>query len=909
MKLGITGKCGILSSALLCGSFAFAADYYVSTAGLDTNDGLSTESAFATIDKAVSTAVAGDTIYVAAGTYTTTTQYGPNLVATMIGLGNTRNDVVIESSGAYRTLRTASTAVVTNLTIIGNTLWKADKGGAVEMSGGTIEDCVIKNGTAYANSSSLAGGNIYMSAGLVSNCEIIGGSATNRGGNVYLDGGTISNCTVKGGYSSRSGGNIFGYKGLVTHSSILNGKSEEDGGNLRLYGSTVKIADSTIQDGTVVKSDKKGANVYMDGSTSLTRCHLIGGSNENSYNSSSVCVASGTAVVEDCLIEQSNCGGVLLNGTCYLYNTTIVKNKKYGIWAWNANKNLHNVVLYGNVDDTGANADYSGNLPSDSSVVSLAVTSGGRFKEGDCSNGVVLLSDTSSFVDYENGNYRPVKGSALVDAGKADSRVGASTTDLDGNTRVVEQIDIGCYEYQSEEFSVSFSMTYEDDDHAPCAVSFTAVPLNAEGEVSYTYDFGDGSTPETTTEEVYSHTYATNGVYTVSLTAANGAATASMTREQYVTVYGDVVWVNPSATPVKPYNTRETGVKTIDEALNVHASKGSGTICIAPARYTTSWQYGINKPYIVRGMGETPEEVVISNTATAKSSDTYRRVFEITSADARIENLTMEGGQVYNNRGGNLRMTAGVVSNCVIRGGLATTTSSGNGSGGAVEIAGTAFLTHCVVTNNILVGATSSDAYRGGAGVYFCYNSKSMKMSNCLVAFNTYKPGTDSSTDEAIVKTGAAGIQFGGGNEGVVVENCSVVSNVVEGAVADDSAGAYCTSWSVTFRNCVFAGNYETAKQKMTSVKFGDHVSASRCVTDDVVINSNCYLGDRAAMFKNFEGGDFTPKPGNALANKGATPSYVAAVDLAGNPRIFGKAIDIGCYEVQRDSGFIVRIR
>ncbi len=908
MKLTMTGKCGILSSALLCGSFAWATDYYVSTTGEDSNDGLTAETAFATIDKAVSTAASADTIYVAAGTYTTTTQYGPNLAATMVGLGNTRNDVVIESSGAYRTLRMASTAVVTNLTIIGNTLWKADKGGAVEMSGGTIEDCVIKNGTAYSKNN-LAGGNIYMSAGLVSNCEIIGGSATNRGGNVYLDGGTITNCTVKGGYSSRIGGNIFGYKGLVTHSSILNGKSEDDGGNLRLYGSDVKIADSTIQDGTVVNAEKKGANVYMDGSTSLTRCHLIGGSNENSYNSSSVCVATETAVVEDCLIEQSNCGGVLLNGTCYLYNTTIVKNKKYGIWAWNANKSLYNVVLYGNVDDAGANADYSGNLPSDSSVVLVAVTSGGRFKEGDYSNGVVLLSDTSSFVDYENGDYRPVKGSALVDAGKADSRVGASTTDLDGNTRVVEQIDIGCYEYQSEEFSVSFSMAYEDNDHAPCAVSFTAVPLNAEGEVSYTYDFGDGSAPETTTEEVYSHTYATNGVYTVSLTAVNGAATASMTREQYIIVYGDIVWVNPSATPVKPYNTRETGVKTIDEALNVHASKGSGTICIAPARYTTSWQYGINKPYIVRGMGETPEEVVISNTATAKSGDTYRRVFEITSADARIENLTMEGGQVYNNRGGNLRMTAGVVSNCVIRGGLATTTSSGSGSGGAVEIAGTAFLTHCVVTNNTLVGAASSDLYRGGAGVYFCQSSKNIKMSNCLVAFNTYKPGTDSSTGEAVVKTGSAGLQFGGSNEGTVIENCSVVSNVVEGAVANDSAGAYCTSWSVTFRNCVFAGNYETAKQKMTSVKFGDHVSASRCVTDDVVINSNCYLGGRESMFKNFEGGDFTPKPGNALANKGATPSYVATVDLAGNPRVFGKAIDVGCYEVQRNSGFIVRIR
>ncbi len=62
-------------------------------------------------------------------------------------------------------------------------------------------------------------------------------------------------------------------------------------------------------------------------------------------------------------------------------------------------------------------------------------------------------------------------------------------------------------------------------------------------------------------------------------------------------------------------------------------------------------------------------------------------------------------------------------------------------------------------------------------------------------------------------------------------------------------------------------------------------------------------------MFKDFEGGDFTPVPGSVLANKGTTPNYAAAVDLAGNKRIFGKAIDIGCYEVQRNPGFLLMIR
>ena len=86
---------------------AFAADYYVATTGNDSNDG-SAATPFATIDAAITNAVAGDIIYVAAGTYSTTTQWGPNLKAKLIGEGTSRDDVVIQSAGTYRTLRMAA---------------------------------------------------------------------------------------------------------------------------------------------------------------------------------------------------------------------------------------------------------------------------------------------------------------------------------------------------------------------------------------------------------------------------------------------------------------------------------------------------------------------------------------------------------------------------------------------------------------------------------------------------------------------------------------------------------------------------------------------------------------------------------------------------------------------------------
>jgi hypothetical protein len=33
------------------------------------------------------------------------------------------------------------------------------------------------------------------------------------------------------------------------------------------------------------------------------------------------------------------------------------------------------------------------------------------------------------------------------------------------------------------------------------------------------------------------------------------------------------------------------------------------------------------------------------------------------------------------------------------------------------------------------------------------------------------------------------------------------------------------------------------------------------------------------------------------------------SVDLAGEPRVFGKAIDIGCYESQMKGGFVIVVK
>ena len=883
--------CALFACALVCGMSANATDYYVSTSGSDDYDGLTAEKPFATVDKAVKTAAAADTIYVAAGTYTTTTKNAPEVKCALVGLGETRDDVVIQSGGTYRALKTtASTACISNVTIVGITANTTSIGGAVHMTGGTLVDCVIRDGKTTSH-----GGNVYVASGSVTirDCEISGGSSTGGdGGNVYVASGaavTIRGCVISDG-TATSG----------------------QGGNVYLQGDGTVLEDSRIENGSIgnVKG-KYGANVFLTGAVRLSRCRLIGGTHgyTTDPNAGSLIVNySSSAVVEDCLIAESSCGGLVLpGGNTHLYNLTIANNVGSGVWSWNASQIFYNTVIYGNRKTDGSNRDWAGDKPGASGAfVNCAVGADSGFTAGNYP-GLVLLSGSSDFVDYASGDYRPAEGGALTNAGANDPRrQDASETDLNGNPRTVNEIDIGCCEFQPTTFYSTFSSPRTSQDHAGETLTFTATPANvAEGAtVSYSWDFGDGTDAVVTTEPSVSHVYAAAGIYTVTLTATSGESTFTQQCADYMIVYG-TIYVNADATPQIPYATAETGLNTLPEALAVHSGK-TGEVRILPGHYEVTSQQTITSAVTVRGMGETPDDVVVSNTATATSGSQYKRVFEVSHAGARVESLTMAGGRVYNQSGGNLRLVGGVVSNCVIRHGQITI-SGGNGGGGGVELAGSGILTHCWVTNNIVNG-TAGDTWGAGGAVFLSYNSKG-RMDNTLVAYNTYVPSTD-------CVRGSAGLQIGGNNDTAVIENCSIISNVVQGSVSG-AAGVWSdSSWYTTLRNCVIAGNWQTASNAFSSATLTGYTKVYNCVMD-VAPSRSSFYGDstgvrvaaREAMFADFEGGDFTPKPGGRLANKGATPAFAADVDLAGNPRVFGKAIDVGCYEAQRSPGGIFIIR
>lgn len=901
---------------------AFAADYYVGGDNAsDENDG-SASAPFATLDKAfdVGGGTKGNNIYVRAGTYSTDMQYGYDLKANLIGEAATRDEVVIQSAGNYRTLRMNATdkPTVTKVTIVGCTdISKVDKGGAIEMNGGTLRDCVIRDGKTYGNSSNLDGGNIYMAGdSLVEDCLITGGEATKRGGNVYLDNGTIRNCTIAGGSSRNVGGNVFQYKGTIENCVISNGTSVNDGGNVRLNGAGT-IRGTLIKDGVITANEKKGANVYMDNGT-LSRCHLQGGANE-AYNAGSLCVYNSTNPnVEDCLIEGSSVGGVLLGATSRLYNTTIVNNEKYGVWSWNANQTLVNCVIFNNFDGT-SRKEWTGNQATHSQAVFLNnATAEGALSKTTFPTLVAVTE--ADFADFVNGDYRQTAHAALVDAGASDPRgAAAGTQDLDGNPRTSGTIDIGCYEYQKQDMTVRLESGEYAQVWAPTTVTFTHVVEHSVSpeNVVVTYDFGDGSEPVSTKASSVAHDYAKAGVYTVKLTATNECEeeSAEMTYTGYVRVASSTVYVKAgNATAAYPYDTPETAYANLKTAYN-EAYNGY-TINVGAGVYEWGDQLSITKAVRVVGTEEDVARVVFRNT-NLEPNTYYHRTVELNNAEAFLANVTIENGCVKNQYGGNLRIAGGAcVSNCVIRGGLAVA-DNGSAAGAGVVLSGqNSTITHCTITGNTVRGTSNDQNYAGGA-VFIEYEAKNIHLSNLLIVDNTYE-----STDSA--KRGTAGVRYGGGNDWTTMENCTIAGNKVTGAaLPDDSAAVYCTSWHVLFYNNIFVGNVETEKDggRMTSVKFiydgGSNYKYMSNITDDVVIGGSTtksignMIADPKVIFKDFAKGDYTLPTTSPACNKGIKTglALLPSVDLLGNPREFGKAIDIGCYECQTRPGLGIIIK
>jgi len=188
-----------------CACFATtqAANLYVTTTGNDNNNGQSWTNAKATIANAITTATAGDTIFVAQGTYNQSFK--------------TKNGISIK--GSYNPATGVQDIDMTPSIIDGTGLNKqpAAIGSCTQET--ILSGLIIQNGN-----HKLSGGGASLSTnGIMENCIIRNNTTTNMAGGIANSGGLIRNCIIELNYAGGASGAVNMGKNSVMENCIIRG--------------------------------------------------------------------------------------------------------------------------------------------------------------------------------------------------------------------------------------------------------------------------------------------------------------------------------------------------------------------------------------------------------------------------------------------------------------------------------------------------------------------------------------------------------------------------------------------------------------------------------------------------------------------------------------------------------------
>ena len=419
------------------------------------------------------------------------------------------------------------------------------------------------------------------------------------------------------------------------------------------------------------------------------------------------------------------------------------------------------------------------------------------------------------------------------------------------------------------------------------------------------WDFGDGSAKVTTTGLSVGHAYQAPGSYSVTLvvTFPSGEEVTSSNPDM-VTVIQSVYYVDSTnENPAEPYDTRENAANDIKVAL-AFANSGS-TIYIAPGDYAVPGNSGyilIDKPIKILGEGTDPTDVIIRQVEGDRAwfND---QVMQISHADALVANVTIQDGHASNGGWGGdiwIKPAGGTVSNCVVRNGRFSIPVQAY-TGGIYMQGG--LVTHTVISNCTYNRKDGSGGQPTGRAVYI---DGAGRIENCLIAHNGgsgYCAVVSLNHNDAVMKNctivdGTASYWF---NSGVKDESGNIITNAL--------GGVHCAKGQVV--NCAILDikgpAYNDVPAKEANPWSGNADNFVNCATDgDAAINETCVLATKAD-FKDYAGGDFVPQVKKALYDAGDDDGILATdKDLAGNPRIFGKHVDIGCYESQRAAGLMI---
>jgi PKD repeat protein len=200
------------------------------------------------------------------------------------------------------------------------------------------------------------------------------------------------------------------------------------------------------------------------------------------------------------------------------------------------------------------------------------------------------------------------------------------------------------------------------DNTAPfCSNTVQFTDYSTNTPTSWLWNFGDG---QTSTSQNPSHTYAANGVYTVSLKATNAIGNNTMTKTSYITI-------NMSQAPTATGASRcGTGTLTLTASgantLHWYDAASGGTDLATGASFTTPSLSSTTTYYVENVISETPQNVgpavsgSSSNTASYLTFDVSRELTLI-SIQSRRQNSGNVTISLQNSSGVTLQSTSATI--------------------------------------------------------------------------------------------------------------------------------------------------------------------------------------------------------------------------------------------------------
>lgn len=868
------------------------------------------------------------------------------------------------SSDAQRVINVENAkAILEGFTLTGGN-WYSASGvalgpGGLYLASGTVTNCVIRGNRGDSNGqtgSNAGGGGAKVAGGLLidsvitNNYSRYNSDSTGTGGGVLVTGGEVARCLIRGnraGLTTAAGCGAH-VTGGVLRDSIIDGNytlsAGRAGGGVFLTGGTVERCVISNNFGSASTSiPKNGGGVYMTGGT-LRNCLVV--ANQATDNGGGIYQTGGTA--EFCTVAD--------NASTKLAGSGLYMNGSEAVARYN--------ILYRNGGGTSSEAGCNVTL---SSYASLATNVMDHATSG---LGTDNIYGAPLFADRANGDYTLSVGSAAIDGAAgvdwvADDLAGNARPE-DGNGDGTAICDIGCYE-APDASSGALACSFSPDSVSGVGENtfvFAAAASGAgsDGDLAYSWTAQGASSTEVSADgATLTATWTAPGIYAVSLTVtAEGGATASASVSDCVKIGVTRIYVDASnENPEWPYNTWETAANDFTEAIGslvidptqpITVTVTNGTYSIADSVITMSY------PIRIESL-EGPEETTI---VAAYSDSAARHHFYLTHADAILSGFTLTGANADSwttddYGASSLRISAGVVSNCVVSG--AYTARSGYG---AVEVSGTGLLTHSAIQNCFASRDSSSGSIVYGAGVRVsdggiaehctitgCHTHGATGsggggayvldggiLRDCEV-LDCYAYGTANGT---VVGYGGAILQTGGtverciigdtttetgGGEAVRVTGGEMANCLIRGAVADGTSqqALYLSSGRVlnctivtngfgsaasspvaaavmggTLANCAFAFN-----------NGGDVAQDGGTVSHSIFgeadgVDGNLALDPQLVPPESATAGRpaYSPLPGSSCINAGEGSfwnSLAGVTDIAGNARKFGGAVDVGCYE------------